>query len=67
MNGQVRNLSDLRLWLNKLGRTARILGCLFAARMFGEYQHSGSDGRIEYARYRWRGRDWIIPTSAAED
>lgn len=53
-------------FIRKLGRTVLILSCLFCARMFGQYQHSGFDGTIEFARYRWRGVDWIIPTGCAE-
>lgn len=53
-------------WLKKLGRTTKTLSCLFMAQMFGEYRHSGWDGTIHYARYTWRGREWIIPTSAAD-
>lgn len=64
---QIRNLSDARLWLRKLGRVVRILPKLFCAQMFGEYRHSGFDGTIEYARYTWRGKDWVIPTGSAED
>ncbi|HSC56990.1 MAG TPA: hypothetical protein VLC51_07280 [Nitrospira sp.] len=53
-------------FLHKLTGTLHILGCLFMARMFGEYEHSGWDGQINFARYRWRGETWIIPTSSAE-
>lgn len=53
--------------LKKLRRTIRMLSCLFMAQMFGEYQHSGWNGKIDYARYRWRGKDWIIPTSAIDE
>jgi hypothetical protein len=55
------------MWtLRKLGRTIRLLFCLGAARMFGTYRNSGWDGEINYARYTWRGRDWIIPTGPVE-
>lgn len=54
-------------WLKKLGRTVCILSCLFMARMFGRYEYSGFDGEIEYCRYRWRGRSWVIPTGSVED
>lgn len=54
-------------WFRKLFRTIRILSCLFMARMFGEYRHSGFNGDFEYARYAWRGREWIIPTGPTED
>ncbi len=55
----------MHFW-NKLGSTIGMLFCLFMARMFGEYQHSGWDGVISYARYSWRGHEWIIPTSAVD-
>lgn len=64
---QIRNLSDVGWWLRKLARTVRTLSCLFAAQMFGEYVHNVGGGEIEYARYRWRGRDWGIPTGPLED
>lgn len=51
-------------FIRKLGRTIAMLSRLFMARMFGEYQHSGWNGSISYARYSWHGKDWIIPTSA---
>lgn len=54
-------------WIFKLGRTIRVLSILFMARMFGEYIHSGWNGEFDYARYRWRGNEWIIPTSPAHD
>lgn len=53
--------------LRKLGRTVRILTLLGLARMFGRYEYSGHDGTINFARYRWWGRSWIIPTSAVDD
>lgn len=56
----------MRHFLHKLSGTIAMLACLFMARMFGEYRHSGWDGVIHYARYTWRGREWIIPTSAVD-
>jgi len=53
--------------LRKLCGTIRILARLGMARTFGEYIHSGWNGEISYARYRWRGREWIVPTGHAED
>lgn len=50
----------------KFLRTLRILWCLGCARTFGEYVHSGWDGFTHSARYKWRGREWIIPTSPVE-
>lgn len=53
--------------LRKLLRTLSILSKLGMARMFGEYVHSGWNGQCEYARYRWRGKEWIIPTSPIDE
>jgi hypothetical protein len=52
--------------LRKLRSTARILLALGLARTFGEYVHSGWNGEFDFTRYRWRGKEWIIPTSAVE-
>jgi len=52
--------------LRKLGSTIKILATLGMARMFGKYEYSGYDGTIHYARYLWRGRWWIIPTSPVD-
>lgn len=49
--------------IRKLISTLHMLACLGMARTFGTYQHSGWDGAVEYARYYWRGRYWIFPTS----
>lgn len=51
----------------KLLGTLRLLWCLGAARMLGEYEHSGWNGEFPYARYRWRDRSWIIPTGPMEN
>lgn len=51
----------------KLLNTLRILVCLGLARMFGEYQHSGWNGDCNFARYRWCGKEWIVPTSPVND
>lgn len=56
----------MKHFIRKLASTVRILTCLGMARTFGQYQHSGWDGDINYARYSWRGREWIIPTGPAE-
>lgn len=48
----------------KLYSTIRIVTNLALARTFGKYIHSGWDGTTEYARYKWRGKEWIISTSA---
>lgn len=50
----------------KLLSTTRICFTLFCARTFGAYQHTVWNGEFEYARYRWRGHDWAVPTSAIE-
>lgn len=54
-------------FLCKLGSTVRILYCLAMARTFGEYHYSSWTDGINYARYSWRGKDWIVPTSAVEE
>lgn len=51
------------LRLRKLRSTLRICLTLLLARMFGEYIHSGWNGVYDYARYRWRGQDYAIPTT----
>jgi len=50
----------------KFFKTLKILYCLGMARTFGKYVNSGWDGTINYARYEWRGREWIIPTGPVE-
>lgn len=57
----------MRHFLHKLTGTLAMLFCLFMARMFGEYRNSGWDGVITYARYTWRGKEWIFPTSAVDE
>lgn len=47
--------------MSRLLGTIKICACLFMARTFGDYLHSGWDGVIEYHRYAWRGEEWIIP------
>lgn len=51
----------------KLLDTLRLLARLGAARMLGRYVHSGWNGEIPFARYEWRGREWIIPTGPVDD
>lgn len=51
----------------KLLNTLRICACLFMARTFGRYQHSGWDGTLHYHRYEWRGREWIIPAGPVDE
>lgn len=53
-------------WLHKFRGTVAILTKLGMARMFGQYEHSAWNGEISYARYRWRGETWIIPTGPVE-
>lgn len=43
--------------------TIRLTLTLALARTFGQYIHSGWNGEFEYARYRWRGKEWVIPTA----
>ena len=50
-------------FIKKLIKTIKLLSTLFCARMFGKYIHSGWNGEFEYARYHWRGKEWIIPIS----
>lgn len=52
-----------KLW-KALDTIRRILYSITMARHFGEYQHSGWNGEFEFHRYRWRGEDWIIPSSS---
>lgn len=57
---------DIAHFCKKLVRVTRTLCCLFAAQMFGRYIHSGWNCEISFARYEWRGREWIIPTGPVE-
>lgn len=56
----------MRHFFHKLFGTIHILSCLALARTFGEYRHSGWNGEFNYARYTWRGKQWIIPTGPVE-
>lgn len=56
----------MRHWLSKLCRTVSLLSKFLMARMFGEYVHSGWNGQVSFARYRWRGEEWLIPTGPLE-
>jgi hypothetical protein len=56
----------MKHFCRKLMGTVRILSDLGMARTFGKYEHSGWNGDISYAQYRWRGKTWIIPTSPVE-
>jgi len=47
--------------MKKLFSTLKICATLFAARTFGEYEHSGFYVDFEYARYRLFGKSWCIP------
>lgn len=55
-------IDDAKHKILKAWSTARIITVLACARTFGEYEHSGWNGDFEYARYKWRGKSWIIPT-----
>lgn len=48
--------------MRKLLSTLRIAATLVLARTLGRYEVSVSDGRMTYARYRWRGETWGFPT-----
>jgi hypothetical protein len=50
----------------KFANTLRLCASLLMARTFGRYLHSGWNGDVEYARYEWRGREWVIPTGPAD-
>lgn len=39
---------------------------LFRARMFGNYKHSGWDGKFRYHCYEWRGREYFIQDNGGE-
>ena len=54
-------------FLTKLASTIHILFTLGCARTFGQYIHSGWNGEFAFCRYEWRGKEWVIPTSPAED
>ena len=53
--------------MRKLLSTIRIAGTLAMARTFGRYEHSGWNGEFSYARYRFAGRSWVIPTGPADE
>jgi hypothetical protein len=48
--------------MTKVLSTARICATLFMARTFGRYMFSGWNGDCDFAVYRWRGENWMIPT-----
>lgn len=50
----------------KLTQTLKIAATLVLARTFGRYIHSGWNGDFEYAKYKWRGREWCVPLTHAE-
>lgn len=57
-------------FLRKLRSTLSILYHLGMARTFGTYDYSSAfeehPGYLDFARYEWRGKVWIIPTGAVE-
>ena len=53
--------------LKKLRSTCRIVYCLFMARTFGEYRHSGWTDGFSYALYTRRGQSWVIPTEPLDE
>lgn len=50
--------------IKKAWQTFKICKTLFMARTFGEYLYSGYDGGCTYARYRYDGLVYEIPTSS---
>lgn len=56
----------MKHFIRKLAGTVRILACLGLARTFGQYEHTVWDG-FSYARYRWRGHTWAVPTTPFEE
>jgi hypothetical protein len=52
--------------VRKLFNTLRLAYLLVCARTFGQYMHSGFNGEVAYARYRWRGEEWFIPTESID-
>jgi hypothetical protein len=61
--GEARKVRSMKKHL----QTLRIAFTLIMARTFGEYKHSGWNGDFHYARYKWRGKEWCIPTSPYEE
>lgn len=59
-------MRDAMHYLRKLLHTARLLARLGAARMRGRYVHTVWDGEATFARYEWRGRQWLIPTGPVD-
>ena len=53
--------------LRKFASTFRILATLAMARTFGRYERTVWNGELQYARYRWRGRSWAIPTHPIDE
>lgn len=58
---------DTKHFTRKLVRVTKMMSKLWRAQMFGIYKHSGWGGSIDYARYEWRGKEWIIPINYIED
>lgn len=56
----------MKSWrIRKLGRTLKMVYCMFMAQTFGEYvvSHDGPN-QPNCAEYRWHGKRWWIPTGA---
>jgi hypothetical protein len=51
----------------KFIQTIKICSNLFMARTFGEYIHSGWNGRFDYVSYRWRNRVYDIPKGPVDE
>lgn len=52
--------------MKKFGLTLKIAFTLIMARTFGRYVSSGWNGHCEYARYEWRGREWMFPLAPVD-
>jgi hypothetical protein len=68
---RLNTTSDISHFGRKLWRTFLVISSMWCAQMFGEYEYSsemevGDEEFVEYARYHWRGRNWIVPTSHTE-
>lgn len=58
---------EFRHFLRKLWKTTNLVATLFMARTFGKYEISVWDNGLSYAKYRWRGRLYAIPTEPIDE
>ena len=56
----------MRHAIKKFRSTLGICARIIMARTFGQYVHSGWNGQNDYARYRWRDRDYFIQITPAK-